>query len=143
MIGAVFGVVVFVAGLGLMWLQWHVWQSESVNSKSNESRNYAYRKFRRRTLIGSMIAIIGAMFSAVFYAEDPRVKMTMVIGMLLLLVLLLFFALVDALSVYVHFNHGERAALAQKKMAAEYKRMREQALQQAADNANTGDEQPD
>ncbi len=140
MIGILFGISIFAGGLIMMWVHWNTWQAESDRAKTKGDRIFFIRKFRRRTLMGSMIAIIGAMMTTWFYADDdPRVKFVLVAGMLLLLLGLTGYALVDALSVYVHFHHGKEAGVASKRLAEEYKRLKEKAADAAEEEAGAGE----
>jgi len=120
-----FCLVVFLSGMIMMFRVWHIWDDESEKARTAEDRKFSSRKFRRRTLIGSMIAIVGALLASVLYAEDPRVRATLTLALLLILFAILIYAFVDLLSVYVHVNHGKSAGDAKKKLALEYKRMRE------------------
>ena len=84
MIGILFGISIFAGGLIMMWVHWNTWQAESDRAKTKGDRIFFIRKFRRRTLMGSMIAIIGAMMTTWFYADDdPRVKFVLVAGIVL------------------------------------------------------------
>ena len=118
--------LIFLSGMVMMFRVWNIWDEEAADSKNAEERQYAYRKFRRRSLIGSMLAIVGALLGAVMISEEPRARLIMTIAMLLILMAILFYAAFDMLCVFVHHNHGRAAGEARKRMAEEYKRLRSQ-----------------
>ncbi len=134
MLETVIGFVTLAAGIVLMFWQWQMFQVESEKNSDSESKRFSLRKFRRRTLMSAMIAIIGALMAANAVAEDPRTRAILVSAMLLILLCLLGFALIDIVRVYVHFNHGSEAGKARRELALEYKRMREKADRIAAES---------
>ena len=125
-----FPLLIFSGGMVMMFKVWNVWDEEAAECRNADERRYAYRKFRRRSLIGSMLAIVGALLGAVMYSDEPRSQLIMTIAMLLILVAILFYAGFDMLCVYVHHNHSRTAGEAKRRMAQEYKRLREQMEQQ-------------
>ena len=131
MVESAIGFVTLVAGIGAMFWQWQMFQWETREKSSTESQLFKLRKFRRRTLMSAMIAIVGALIAANSFAEDPRTSAILVSAMLLILLCLLVFAFVDIARVYVYFNHGPEAGKARKELAMEYKRMRDKADQMA------------
>ena len=128
------GFVTLVFGIGAMFWQWQTYQLESEQKSNRESQQFKLQKFRRRTLMSAMIAIVGALIAANSFAEDPRTCAILVSSMLLILLCLLVFAFVDIVRVYVHYNHGVEAGKARKELALEYKRMRDKADQMAAES---------
>lgn len=134
MIESSIGFVTLIAGIGMMFWQWQMFQSESEKNSSKEAENFSLRKFRRRTLMSAMIAVIGALMAANSFAEDPRTRAILVSAMLLILLCLLGFAFVDIARVYVYFNHSSEAGKARRELALEYKRLRDKADKMASES---------
>jgi uncharacterized membrane protein SpoIIM required for sporulation len=129
--------LIFASGMVMMFAHWQTFQKEIDSTTKKNDRQHYQRKFRRRTLIGSMISIVGALLATYFITENPRTQFLVIIATLLMLLVLMIFSLVDMFSVYIYVQHSPEAGEARKKLAREYKKIRDEIA--AANNNSEND----
>ncbi len=127
----IFGVPVVFFGFGLMFWHWRQWNLRQMTM--NDTRELAYYggQFKRRAIVGSLIAVVGSVITSFRWVNDPIVFSVSVLVLLLLLTAIVFLAIADLFYGVLHFKHGPEADAARRAMIDEYLRLRERNATQA------------
>ncbi len=132
------GLVAFAGGIGLMFL--HKQHIDDVFARSQDLRIRLFekRKYRRRSLASTMIAAMGILMSALYWAHEPSVFIGLVSIILILLMAVMFLACLDLMSVSIHTaTHDDSSA--RKEMINEYLRQREKLLERVENSNENAD----
>lgn len=131
----VLGIPVICFGFALMF--WHLRQWNFQQRTVSDLREKAFfgRQFKRRALIGSLIAIVGAVLvSLQWMMNDPLMFAWSVILLLVLLLVIACIALADLFYGILHVQHGVEAQKARRALITEYLRQRDQAAKAPSEN---------
>lgn len=121
---AILGIPVVCVGFLQMWWHWQQWSDKHSGLTEERERRFYFQQFRRRALIGSLMAVVGSLLTSLQWISDPRTWTISVFALLLLLAGILFLALTDMLYGVMHHQHGRDAAEARKALIREYLRLR-------------------
>jgi len=118
-----------VAG-GILLLSHHKRHLKEVLAQRPEQRiiDFEERKFRRRSIVSTMIASVGLMLASLFWVEDQRVFAVFIMMILGVLIGIIGIAFFDLFSVSLH-QIASPDQKAQKALIEEYLRQRELADQ--------------
>jgi hypothetical protein len=97
-----FGLVAFSGGVLLMIRHKRAIDEILRVQRDERIRLFEQRKFRRRTTTSALIASIGVMLMSLYWARDPIPFTVLVCMILILLVVLLALAMLDAMSIGLH-----------------------------------------
>lgn len=105
-----FGLVMFVGGIVMMFQHLRHWRKvEDSGQDDNQLRRFEWYKFRRRTLVGALVAACGAIITSLASSGDAYLKLTLITILVLFLVLILVLATIDLMSVGVfQFSRPDR-----------------------------------
>lgn len=105
-----FGLLMFAGGIVMMFQHLRQWrQVENHNVNDDQLRRFEWYKFRRRTLVGALVAGCGAIITSLASSGDAYLKLTLITILVLFLVLILVLATIDLMSVGVfQFSRPDR-----------------------------------
>lgn len=113
-------------GIGLMVWHWSNWTTTLKSALAPMELRYAQNQFRRRAVIGSMMALTGSILVSLSWVADPRAFTVSILLLLLLLCCILILAILDLLNVIVHLRLGPASHAARAQLINEYHRRRKQ-----------------
>jgi hypothetical protein len=116
------GILAMLFGIGLMIWHWSNWTAASKSARSSPELRYAQNQFRRRAVIGSMMALTGSILVSLSWVADPRAFTASILVLFLLLVCILILAILDLVNVIVHFRLGPASHAARTQLINEYHR---------------------
>jgi len=96
-----FGLVTFAGGVVMMFQHLRHWRHVETSSDDQRLVRFEWYKFRRRTLVGALIAGCGAIITSLANTGNPYMYVTLVTVLVLFLVLILVLATMDLMSVGV------------------------------------------
>lgn len=119
-----FGLAILIFGAFLMVV--HKWTYDRLEQSSTDSRTrlFEQRKFRRRTLVNSLIAAMGVIMASLNWAIEPMVFTILVLLILILIIAILGLVSLDMLSIGLR-GLAESDDQARQAMIDEYLRQRE------------------
>lgn len=120
------GLFSLALGIGLMVWHWRQWSQLLLHQPEPRELRYGANQFRRRAMIGSLMAITGAILMSFRWANDPRIVTLSILLLFLLLACILVLAVLDLLNVIVHLRVGPVARAARNRLLDEYKRRMEE-----------------
>lgn len=116
------GVLAMLLGVSLMLWHWWRWTEIQKSSPSPLELRYGQNQFRRRAVVGSMMALTGAILVSLSWVHDYRVFTASIVLLLLLLVCILILAVLDLLHVIVYLRLGPPSHAARSHLIDEYRR---------------------
>jgi drug/metabolite transporter (DMT)-like permease len=133
-----FGLFVMLVGLSLMIWHWSQWNKLLKSSNDQRALRYGASEFRRRALIGSMMAVSGAILISLQWASNnPPVFTVSVLLLFLMLGGVLILATLDLLNVIVYSRLGPMSHEARARLIREY---HERQKQQSGPKTEAGEE---
>lgn len=100
-IALLFGLLVFFGGIVLMFQHLRQWRAQERAEIGDRKRRFEWHKFRRRTLVGALVAGCGAIITSLAIPPHPIMFATLVTILVLFLVLILVLATMDLMAVGV------------------------------------------
>ena len=94
-----FGLATLAFGVFLMFLHKRTFDQIEQQGQDDRTVLFEHRKFRRRTLLSSLIATMGVIMASLNWAIEPMVFTILVFLILLLIIAILGLALLDMLSI--------------------------------------------
>ena len=126
------GIAAIIGGVMLM-MRHKADLDEIANSEDDDRiRLFEQRKFRRRSLASSMLAALGILMVALYWARDPSVFIGLISLILILLLAVMFLAFLDLMSVGLQTATHDDTARSQ--MINEYLRQRKKLLERVEDS---------
>ena len=104
-----------------------------VSDAGERVKKFEIRKYRRRTVVSSMVASAGCMMSALYWVTDAKVFSALILMILTLLIGILGTALFDLFSVGLHQIATPDEA-SQKAMIEDYLRLRKERAKESEDS---------
>ena len=98
----VFGVASLIGGVMLMFAHRRVFDRAAAEAETARNQRFEVRKFRRRSLVGSLIASMGVIMAGLYWVTDARLFSLFVLMILSLLSGILVIAMIDFFSVGLH-----------------------------------------
>lgn len=119
------GIPVVLGGFALMF--WHLrqWTHQQQLRLTERERAFFGRQFKRRALIGSLIAMVGAVLASLQWVSDPLMFAWTVLLLLALLLVIVCIALADMFYGVLHVQSGREAQEARQALIREYLSARE------------------
>ncbi|MFN5321090.1 MAG: hypothetical protein ACK56J_11270 [Planctomycetota bacterium] len=138
------GVACFAGGILLMIQHRREWIESLGDRADSRTRRYEERKFRRRSLLASMISSAGCVMASLYWLVEPRLWATMMGVLLLILVGIVGIAFLDLFSVSLR-EISQPNPEAQQEMVRTYLELREKRRQEqaAAEEKTPAEEKPD
>lgn len=132
------GLGCFATGILLLFHHQREWDASFSKKSDARTRQYEDRKFRRRTVLASMISSAGCMMASTYWLVEPRLWALMMGALLLMLVGIIGLGLLDLFSVGLHEiaegNPTAHEAMVQKYLELREKRQREAGTGESADD---------
>ena len=116
----VVGLAVMVGGISLMIWHWVQWNTIARSARSAIELRYGANQFRRRVLIGSLMAITGSVLISLKWTSDHRVFTASILLLMFLLVCILILAILDLVNVFVQLRLGPISHEARMRLINEY-----------------------
>lgn len=126
MIPVSIGIVIMLIGFSLMLFHWTKWNWVHKTTDSAIELRYHLNQFRRRALIGSMMALIGSILASLSWIQDKYSFTIAIVLMLMLLACILILAMLDLLYVIVRLRVGPVSHAARAELIKEYHKRRQQ-----------------
>ncbi len=125
-----------VVCFGFFLMFWHLrqWNFQQRTVSDDRERAFFARQFKRRAMIGSLIAIVGAVLVSLQWVHDPWIFAWSVILLLALLLVIAVIALADLFYGILHVQHGAEAHKARRALIQEYLRQRERTEKAPSEN---------
>lgn len=98
----VFGVASLIGGVMLMFAHRRVFDRAAAEAETARNQRFEVRKFRRRSLVGSLIASMGVIMAGLYWVTDARLFSLFLLMILGLLSGILIIAMIDFFSVGLH-----------------------------------------
>ena len=106
----VFGVASFVGGITLIFAHRRGLDLATAEAETARNQRFEVRKFRRRSLVGSLIASMGVTMAGLYWVTDPKLFSLFLLIILGLLAGILVIAMIDFFSVSLHTLTDTRAS---------------------------------
>ena len=116
-----FGVGSFIGGIMLIFAHRRGLDQAAAEAETARNERFEVRKFRRRALVGSLIASMGVTMAGLYWVTDLKLFALFVLMILGLLSGILVIAIVDFFSVGIHTITNTRGE-DHKALLQEYKR---------------------
>jgi hypothetical protein len=100
----------FAFGVALMLGHRRAVDQAISDANGPRGKRFELRKFRRRSLVGSLIASMGIMLAGLYWVTSPPVFSAFILMILCLIAGILIIAIVDFCSVSIHTLTDTRAA---------------------------------
>ena len=97
-----FGVGSFVGGIMLISAHRRGLDRAAAEAETARNERFEVRKFRRRALVGSLIASMGVIMAGLYWVTDPKLFSLFVLMILGLLSAISIIAMIDFFSVGIH-----------------------------------------
>jgi hypothetical protein len=120
------GVTVMVIGIALMLWHWWKWSHVTQSAKTPLELRYGLNQFRRRAIVGSMMALTGAILVSLAGMHDIRWITLSILVLLVLLLCILVLAVLDLLHVIVYLRLGPASRAARARLIDEYRRRQQE-----------------
>jgi hypothetical protein len=118
------GFSVMALGIALMFWHWSQWKEMIRTARTVRDVRYGDNQFRRRVLIGSLMAIVGSLLISLRWASDYRVFTGTIVLLLALLMGILALALLDLVNVLVRLRIKPPTREARARLLEEYRQRR-------------------
>lgn len=122
----VLGLIGIAAGFLLLLAHKHHFEEVLRVEEIERVRIFESRKYRRRSMVSSLIAATGCLMSALFWVNDPKVFYVFILLILTMLLGILAIAFLDMFSVGLH-SLTKTDDAARKALVDEYLRQRKKA----------------
>ena len=126
MIPTTVGFLAMLIGIALMIWHWSNWNAVLKTARSRIEMRYAVNQFRRRAVIGSMMALTGSILVSLSWVHDYRIFTVSILVLILLLLCILILAILDLMNVIVYLRLGPAAHAARTRLINEYHRRRKE-----------------
>lgn len=134
------GIAAMVFGIALMYWHWTEWTAMVKTARTQLELRYAQNQFRRRAVIGSMMALTGSILVSLGWVQDARVFTASILLLFLLLGGILVLGILDLLNVIVRYRLGPAAHAARARLIDEYhRRKKESAASESPDSEDSSD----
>ena len=120
------GLIVMVGGISLMIWHWFQWNIVARSARTAVELRYSANQFRRRVLIGSLMAITGSVLISLKWTSDHRVFTASILLLLFLLVCILVLAILDLMNVFVHLRLGPISHEARARLIHKYEQRKKE-----------------
>jgi hypothetical protein len=120
------GVLAMVIGVALMLWHWWKWSQVTKTARTQLELRYGLNQFRRRAIVGSMMALTGSILVSLNWVRDYRVFTLSILALLLLLVCILVLGILDLLHVIVYLRLGPVSRAARARLIEEYHRRQQE-----------------
>ena len=136
MIPTTVGLLAMLIGVSLMIWHWANWNATQKTARTRMELRYAVNQFRRRAVIGSMMALTGSLLVSLSWVFDYRIFTVSILLLFLLLTCILILAILDLLNVIVFLRLGPASHAARARLINEYhQRQKEDSSQNGQDSA--------
>ena len=98
----VFGVASFIGGVMLIGAHRKVLDQAAAEAETARNQRFEVRKFRRRALVGSLIASMGAIMAGLYWVNTRELFALFILMILGLLSGIMAIAIIDFFSVSIH-----------------------------------------
>ena len=136
------GVVTFIAGVFLMMYHKGTYDRIELEQPDERTRLFEKRKFRRRTMVGSLLAAMGVIMAALHWAIEPMVFTILISLILILIIAILGLATLDMLSISLH-GLSQADEDARQALVDAYLEQRKKKAAMDQENGNTDQENTD
>lgn len=137
----VLGLLSFVGGVSSLLAQKRQLDEVHASSPSDQSLRYESRKYRRRSMVSTLIASQGIMLCGIGFSEEVRTVAILVSIVLLMLVGVLGVAMFDVFSVGLNEIARKEDASARKALVEEYVRQRNRLAEQQDETEELGSDE--
>jgi len=139
MIPTTVGFLAMSMGIALMVWHWLDWNAVQRTSRTQMQLRFAQNQFRRRAVIGSMMALTGSILVSLSWVHDKWVFTASILMLFLLLTCILILGVLDLLTVIVQFRLGPKSHAARAQLINEYRRRRKDGgTSDASDSSSQG-----
>ena len=125
LLSLLFGVGSFILGVSSIFAHRRELDRGTAQAETARNERFEVRKFRRRSLNGSLIASMGVIMSGLYWVTEPRLFSLFLLMILALLSGILVIAMFDMFSVGMHSLTDTRAT-DHKTLLNEYQRRKQE-----------------
>ena len=136
-----FGLATLAFGVFLMFLHKRIYDQIEQQGEDERTLLFEHRKFRRRTMLSSLIATMGVIMASLNWAIEPMVFTALVFMILIVIIAILGLALLDMLSISLR-GLAESDDQARQALVDAYLKQREKKAQQELANEEADKTEP-